>query len=247
MKKNAFTLIELLVVIAIIAILAGLLLPSLTQAREKGRSISCSSNMKQMTSALNSYTNDYDGHFVPYKDTSAEHGAGYTAYWFGLANGDGTYDLTRNEYFGAYVANSARVFVCPMMDNIITDIKATKINGYAYNGSWLGGYTTVNGKPYNPKISMVKSVSGTVAFGDAAAKVMSSYQFTQMLWPKIRPNGATYATKTFHFRHNKIANAGWIDGHVTSERMVGDPEAQYEQAYVGDIVKADDNTHFSVK
>ncbi|WP_324199255.1 DUF1559 domain-containing protein [Chthonomonas sp.] len=62
-SKRAFTLIELLVVIAIIAILAAILFPVFAQAREKARSISCLSNLKQIGLATMMYAQDYDETF----------------------------------------------------------------------------------------------------------------------------------------------------------------------------------------
>ena len=64
-KRCGFTLIELLVVIAIIAILAAILFPVFARAREKARSASCLSNLKQLSLGVIMYQGDYDEYYTP--------------------------------------------------------------------------------------------------------------------------------------------------------------------------------------
>ncbi len=233
MKKRLFTLIELLVVIAIIAILASMLLPALSKARESARQAACQSNLKQLGQAMHLYVNDHD--YFPVMSGPWTYGISWDwTFWkMQLAPYAGVkLVIASGSTFAENGALGEGPFRCPSWNNAMRKTPMNEVTqrpfmgGYGYN--WGGGDTLGIGYRHTAyvKPNMISSPSETIAMGDSNdtdGAAQACVLFTDNAYPYTPSAGQPGCGE----RHKNGINIVWVDGHVSYMRrpeiFVGKP------------------------
>ncbi|MDX2130857.1 MAG: prepilin-type N-terminal cleavage/methylation domain-containing protein [Planctomycetota bacterium] len=180
MARRAFTLIELLVVIAIIALLIGILLPSLGSARRAERSTRCMSNMKNLVAGWTMYADAHREVLVAHRAPGLPGGTSSPDNWHEVGNGlkfRPTWIARIGGYVGIYAFAEprtdfdrqdfdSRVYVCPEAPERVDERNST----YGYNYQFLGNSRQTGGvwHKYPVRMSAILQTSRTVVAGDAS-------------------------------------------------------------------------------
>jgi len=149
-RKHAFTLIELLVVIAIIAILAAMLLPALSKAKQRAWTIRCSSNLRQIGLGMKMYADD-NAEYYPE--------SGGNIYWNAIDTG-GTEKASWMQQIYAEVGNT-NVYNCPGNAQLPTDMQGP----FNYFNGCRAAYVVAGGDA-PVKSTRIQYVSAYVLSGD---------------------------------------------------------------------------------
>jgi prepilin-type N-terminal cleavage/methylation domain-containing protein len=151
--RTGFTLIELLVVIAIIAILASMLLPALSKAKEQGSRARCISNMKQILLSTHMYSTD-NLEYLPYSSWSS--GTFNVANWcYTRVTGNRPDHTVERGQLWPY-HTERKLYWCPLdkTNNVFFRQREMQVSSYVMNGA-VSAYTT--GPPGRPTYSTYKT------------------------------------------------------------------------------------------
>lgn len=236
--NQGFTLIELLVVIAIIAILAAMLLPALSKAKERAKAINCLSNQRQVSIANKMFIDDNGGLMVPMWRERGFPGFDdwvYDSSTFVITNPDILFwqDALR---LGGYAKNG-NVFDCPSMKLLASNPSGGSVStnhalGIGLNHPEFSIAARQGTVGLLIRETQVSRPSGAIVFADAGAVTAATKGLSADLWqPDMTQNsggGVSYfrVPTPGHIasynlgdsrslpRHNGRCNFGFFDGHA---------------------------------
>jgi len=197
MRHTAFSLLELLVVIAIVALLTGILLPSLSRARDAARATRCLAQERQLGLAWTMYAADYRDFVVPAADfASASIATGEVVYWFGTAGtSTAVPDATRGPMFAYFpaVLREQSALECPAQGwgtyrpqgNAKAPTTTLGYNGYYLTPARTPGYAdAIASRPWQ-RLSTVQRPSEVFVFGDTLLATTAMPRSTALLDPPM--------------------------------------------------------------
>jgi prepilin-type processing-associated H-X9-DG protein/prepilin-type N-terminal cleavage/methylation domain-containing protein len=217
-----FTLIELLVVIAIIAILASLLLPALSEAKNNAKATICVNRLRQIGQGVGHYAVDFDDWPV----TSGPVIAGVYPYKQNAA-----WPYLMGKYVGQNWApytylptDSPPMFYCPMAEPHSLygfGNKVFNLLSYGYNR-----YYYVRTGYYHTRVSNIKRPELTLCVADHMDSRQYNWSTSVHTGYWNYNNFSTSSTNRFAFRHRNMLNILYFDGHVTKQgrRVDGRPQ-----------------------
>jgi prepilin-type N-terminal cleavage/methylation domain-containing protein/prepilin-type processing-associated H-X9-DG protein len=236
-RNQAFTLIELLVVIAIIAILAALLVPSLTKAKLKAQGIQCMSNHKQLTLAWKMYVDDSRDN-LPYASDGPDPVKNAYTWVKGLidfdpnnrSNWDPQVDIMKSPLW-PYCGKSTSIWKCPADRSyvVVNSVQKPRVRSMSMN-VWFGGFGGDDGGLSGSIWRLYFKMSDLVDPGPARTWLfldmrqdsidIGNFATDMTGWPDSPSLTGFYDLPGMY--HNRACGFSFADGHSEIKRWLDD-------------------------